>query len=660
MRGLVAILINQDVLHSHVRLLLRSLNSLLRRTNNLAVLELQAGRKTLNRDGILLDLKALRQSIETFRLDILGVIFTNNTISQRRIRHHNLGNNLPLTRLLHLLLRGLLDTLILRCIRILVLRITLSIDLRNPLLDLNINRAGHNNLSGTSLRRRTSDLAGLVVNFEALRQLVSRVLRLSALSLLLRQITKQGSNIIGRVRIVTRAQRQRLRHNSGKRVRDFPLIRRLLLHRVIINDGSSVDRGLLQVLRSLEITRRDNTLVITLGDAHRILDLSLLTVRTSCVPTDCVIRIRHQTSSLGGHLGARTTLIVIRVVLRNIEDGLCRHQRELQTVHVRTRKHRPLIPVVLEHVHRERRVLHITTLNTRIDVHVISVDVTSLRSIHITRNKRLIAIRTIIRVEVLRNGTEITLGKFIRDLRSEVLLRARTPIRTLKRQVNRTVSLRRHHYRLSNVGAYTVLSLVRLDDALLVLALLLRRVPLVRILPRVNLTRDLIIKVRGNDLYTTSSAIPLARLVLVVARQRTSILTGLPPHHRLVRRSKALNSAKRTIVRELTIHRRLASLAIKCAGPLIFRLRQPINLCWLLLKHETPSSNTGTGRTSRKVPGFLGATKARGVAAGLHITRHDDGVLVLIWVLAPDTNLEIAVTSQVERRRIVFVGDLLR
>ena len=652
MLGLVAITINQNVLHSHVRLLLRSLNLGSRRTSDLAVLEIQTGRKTLNRDGILLDLKALRQSIETFRLDILGVIFTNNTISQRRIRHHNLGNNLPLTRLLHLLLRGLLDTLILRCIRILVHRITLSIDLRNPLLDLNINRAGHNNLSGTSLRRRTSDLAGLVVNFEALRQLVSRVLRLSALSLLLRQITKQGSNIIGRVRIVTRAQRQRLRHNSGKRVRDFPLIRRLLLHRVIINDGSSVDRGLLQVLRSLEITRRDNTLVIALSDAHRILDLSLLTVRTSCVPTDCVIRIRHQPSSLGGHLGTGTTLIVIRVVLRNIEDRLRGHQRELQTVHVHACKHRSLVPVVLEHVHRERRILHITTLNLRVDVHVIRINVTNIRQRRTIKRAQAVVLIVISDLAPL-----FLANNFIQ---AKVCLITVIALNPLKRQINLTVILRRHHYRLSNMGTYTMLSLVRLDNAFLVCTLLLRRVTIIGFLPRVNLTRDLIIKVRGNNLDTTGGAVTLTRLVLVVPRQRTSILTGLPPHHRLVRRSKALNGTVLSVVRELTINGRLASLTIKRTRPLILRLRQPINLRWLLLKHETPSSNTGTGRTSRKVPGFLGATKARGVAAGLHITRHNDGVLVLIRVLAPDTNLEIIVASQVEPWRIVFVGDLLR
>ena len=207
---------------------------------------------------------------------------------------------------------------------------------------------------------------------------------------------------------------------------------------------------------------------------------------------------------------------------------------------------------------------------------------------------------------------------------------------------------------------YTMLSLVRLNDAFLVLTLLLSGVALVRILPRINLTRDLIVEVRGNNLYTTRGTVTLPRLVLVVARQRTGILTGLPPNLRLVRRSNTVDRTKITVIRELSIHRRLASLAIKCTRPLGLRLRQPINLRRLLLKHETSSSNTGTGRTSRKVPGFLGATKVRGVAAGLHITRHNDGVLVLIRVLAPDTNLEIIVASQVEPRRIVFVGDLLR
>ena len=108
----------------------------------------------------------------------------------------------------------------------------------------------------------------------------------------------------------------------------------------------------------------------------------------------------------------------------------------------------------------------------------------------------------------------------------------------------------------------TVLLLILGDDALLVRTLLLSGVALVRFLPRIQLTCNLIIEVGSNNLYTTSGAITLARLVLVVPRQRSSILTRLPPHLRLVRSSKALNGAIVAIVRELTINRRLTGLTV--------------------------------------------------------------------------------------------------
>ena len=651
MLSLGAVLINQDVLHSHVRLLLRSLNSLLRRTSDLAVRELQASRKILNRDGILLQLKALRQCTKAFRLDFLGVLLTNNTISQRRIGYHNLGNNLLLLLLRNSRLLSLLNKLgRIFLIRILIHRIAIFIGDTNRLFNHDLNLTGHSHLSDTSRSRSTSDLAGGLINLQALRQLVSRVLRGSALLHVVRQVLEQRRNIIGRVRIVLRTQRQLLRHNSSKGVGDLPTIIRLTRSRINTDHSSGIDRGFLQILRRLEITRRDNTLVITLKLAHRVGKLFLLTVRTRSKPTDCVIRIRDQTSSLGGHLRARTTLIVIRVVLRNIEDRLRSHQRELQAVHVRTCKHRPLIPVVLEHIHRERRILHITTLNARVDVHVIGVDVTTLRRVNRTTRKRTITRSTSLSLKRLSNLAEVPHSELVGSLRSLILLRTRDTISALKRQVNRAIILRRDNYRLSNVGAFTVLSLVRLNDALLVRTLLLSRVPLVRVLPRINLTRDLIIKVRRNNLYTTSSAITLFRLVLVIAWKRTSILTSLPPHHRLVRRSDTLNSAVSTIVRVLAINCRLTGLAVERTSPILLRLGQPTNVIRLLLKHKTTIGNARTRRTSRKVPRLLDTLNMVRVTARLHITGHYDRVLVLIRVLTPDTNLEIAVTSQVERR----------
>ena len=651
MLSLVAVLINQRVLHSHVRLLFRSLNLLGRRTSDLAVLVLQTGRKTLNLDGVLLQLEALRQLVKTFRLDFLGVLLTNNTISQRSIRHHNLGNNLLLLRLRNRRLLSLLNELgRIFLIRILIHRIAILIGDTNRLFNHDLNLTGHSHLSGTSLGRSTGDLSGCLINLQTFRQALCRVLRGSAFGQVLRCILEQRRNLIGRVRIVLRAQRKLLRYNSGERIRDLPTIIRLTRSRINTDHSSGIDRGFLQILRRLEITRRDNTLVITLKLAHRVGKLFLLTVRTSSKPTDRIIRIRDQTSSLGGHLGARTTLIVVRVVLRDVEDRLRSHQRELQAVHVRTCKHRPLIPVVLEHVHRERRILHITTLNARVDVHVVGVDVTTLRRVNRTTRKRTITRSTSLSLKRLSNLAEVPLSELVGSLRSLILLRTRDTISALKRQVNRAISLRWSNYRLSDVRTFTVLSLVRLNDALLVRTLLLSRVTIIGFLPRINLTRDLIIKVRRNNLYTTSSAITLFRLVLVVARQGTGRLTGLPPHHRLVRRSDALNSAVSAIVRELTINCRLTGLAVERTGPILLRLGQPTNVIRLLLKHETTVGNAGTSRTSRKVPRLLDTLNTVRVTARLHITGHYDRVLALIRVLTPDTNLEIAVTSQVERR----------
>ena len=651
MLGLVAITINQNVLHCHIRLLLRSLNLLGRCTSDLAVLVLQTSRKTLNRNGVLLQLKALWQLVKAFRLDFLGVILTNEAISQRRIRYHNLGNNLFLTRLSHLLLRDLFNTIFLRRIRILVHRIALSIDLRNPLFDLNINRAGYGHLSGTSLGRGTRDFARLRINLQPRRQPLSSVFRLSPLSDVVRQIIEQWRNLISRVLVILRTQRQLLRHHSSERVCHLPTIRRLTRRRINNNHSCCKDRGLLQILRRLEITRRQHTLIVTLDDADRVLDLFLVTICISCVPTNRIIRIRDQTSSLGGHLRTRTTLIVIRVVLRNIKDRLSINQRELQRSHIRTREHITQILIVLEHVHGERRELNITTLNLRVDVHVVNVDVTGLRSIHITRQKRLVTGSAVIWVEVLRNSAEITIFKLVRNLRSEILLRTRTTIGTLKRQVDRAIRLRRHDDRLSNVRTYTVLILIRLNNAFLIRTLLLNRVAIVCVLPRVNLTRNLVIEVRRNNLYPASCTITLTRLIPVIPRQRTSILTRLPPHPRMRRRSAtALNRAVATIIRELTINRRLTSLTIKRTRPLILRLSQPINLRRLFLQHKTTVGDAGTSRTSCKVPRLLNTTNTVGVPARLHIASHNHRILRFIRVLAPDTDLKVTITSQIPAR----------
>ena len=187
-----------------------------------------------------------------------------------------------------------------------------------------------------------------------------------------------------------------------------------------------------------------------------------------------------------------------------------------------------------------------------------------------------------------------------------------------------------------------MLILVRLNNALLIRTLLLSSVALVRILPRINLARDFIIEVRADDLHATGGTVALPSLILVVPRQRTCILTVLPPHHRLIRRSKALNGAKRTIVRELTINRWLARLTIKRTRPLGLRLRQPTNVVRLLLQHKAAVGNTRPSRTRREVPRLLHTVGTRGVAARVHVTCSYYRVLLWVGVLTPHADAGLA------------------
>ena len=143
----------------------------------------------------------------------------------------------------------------------------------------------------------------------------------------------------------------------------------------------------------------------------------------------------------------------------------------------------------------------------------------TLRRVNRTTRKRTVTISTSLGLKRLSNLAEVPRSELVGNLRSLVLLRTRHTVGTLKRQVNRTVILRRSNYRLSNVGTLTMLILIRLNDALLVGTLLLSGVARVGFLPRVNLTSNLIVKIRGNNLYTTSRTITLTRLVLMVPRQ---------------------------------------------------------------------------------------------------------------------------------------------
>ena len=226
--GLVAITINQNVLHCHIRLLLRSLNSLLRRTSDLAVFKLQARWKTINRNRALLQLETLRQRTEALRLHILGVLLTNSASLQRRIRDHNLCDDTLLLLLRHSGLLSLLDTLRwVFLVRILVDRVSILIGDTNILINHDLNLTGHSHLSGTRLSWSTRDLAGCLINRQTLRQALRRVLRRSTFSEIFRQLLKQRCYFVGNVLVIPRTQWQWCRNNSGKRVRDLPTIRRL-------------------------------------------------------------------------------------------------------------------------------------------------------------------------------------------------------------------------------------------------------------------------------------------------------------------------------------------------------------------------------------------------------------------------------------------------
>ena len=403
--GLVAITINQNVLHCHIRLLLRSLNSLLRRASDLAVFELQALRKTFDRNRAFLHLKALRQRTEALRLYFLLVRLTNSASLQRRIRDHNLCDDTLLLLLRHSGLLSLLNKLGRIClVRVFIHWLTVFIGDTNVLVHHDLNLTGYGHLSGTRLSWSTRDLAGRLINLQALRQPLGRVLRSCAFRLVVWRLSKQRSDVFSLVVVIPRTQWQWCRNNSGKRVRDLPTIRRLTRCRIHTDHSSRVDSSFLQVFRSLEITRLQGALVIALELAHLILELNLIALRISCVPTDRVVRIRHQASRLRGHLRTCTTLVVRRVILRNIEDWLRRHQRELQAVHIRARHHSARITVVLEHVHRERRILHIPTLNTRVDVHVIRINVTTLTN---SKTSKRAVTATAVHLELRRYRAEL-------------------------------------------------------------------------------------------------------------------------------------------------------------------------------------------------------------------------------------------------------------
>ena len=652
MLGLVAVLVHQRVGDGDVRLFLRSVNCLLRRTDDLAVLGLQPLRKALNLDGVLLQLEALRQFVKAFRLHFLLVRLTDNTVGQLGVRHRDLGDYLLLTLLRDGLLLGLLNALFrIFFVRVLVDRVAVVVKHRHFLLHHDLDLAGHDDLGGARGGRLAGDLAGLRVDLQACRQVVSRVGRFSALLHIVRQILEQRRDVVIREVGSHRTQRQRLRNNSGEGVCDLPTIRRLTGSRVNRNQRSGVDGCLLQVFRSLEITRLERTLVIALDLAHRVLDLGLGAVRGGGVPTDCVLRVRQQAGRLRGHLGAGTTLVVVGVVLRNIEDRLCSYQRELQTVHVRASNNGALVAVVHEHVGDERRVLHVATLDVRVDVHVVSVDVA-----HVVQRSTGKHVDPLVLI-VVGDFAPVFVADHI--VHTEVGLVARVAQRALERQVNRAVVLRRGNHGLRNVGAFAVLILVRLDDAFLVRTLLLNGVVRVLVLPGVNLTRDFVVEVRRDNLDSASGAIAAARLVLVVTRQGTGRLTSLPPHHGLVRVGNALDRAKVSVVRELTINRRLTSLAIEGSGPILLRLSQPTNVVRLLFQHKTAVGNTGTSRACSKVPRFLHTVRNRGVTTRVEVTRGNHRVLAWIRVLAPHTDAN-ATGGQPERRRVDLVGHVFR
>ena len=427
MLGLVAVLVHQRVGDGDVRLFLRSVNCLLRRTDDLAVLRLQPLRKALNLDGVLLQLEALRQLVKAFRLHFLLVRLTDNAVGQLGVRHCDLGDHLLLTLLRNELLLGLLNALFrIFFVRVLVDRVAVVVKHRHFLLNHDLDLAGHDDLGGARGGRLAGDLAGLRVDLQACRQVVSRVGRFSALLHVVRQVLEQRRDVVIRELSANRTQRQRLRNNSGEGVSDLPTIRRLTGSRVNRNQRSGVDRCLLQVFRSLEITRLERTLVVALDLAHRVLDLSLSTVRGGGVPTDCVLRVRQQALSLRGYLGARTTLIVVRVVLRNIEIRLCGHQRDVETAQCVSRcADVTLVVEVLEHVDHESRVSDIATLNTWINVHVVIVDVATLGRVDpTTGRKRCESRRAVFWHEVFCDSTEVALFKQVPVLCELVFLGA--------------------------------------------------------------------------------------------------------------------------------------------------------------------------------------------------------------------------------------------
>ena len=263
--GLVAVLIHQRVGDGDIRLFLRSVNRLLRLAGDCAALELQPFRKALNLDRALLQLEALWQLVKAFRLHFLLVVLADDAVGKLGVRHRDLGDHLLLTLLRNEFLFGLLDALFRIClVRVFVDRFAIVAKHRHILLDHDLNLASHDDLSGTRGGRLAGDLATLRVDLKASWQILRGEHWFSALFHVARQILEQRCDVVIREIGSHRTQRQRLRHNSREGVGDLPSIRRLAGSRVNRDQRSGVDRGLLQVFRSLEVTRLERALVVTL------------------------------------------------------------------------------------------------------------------------------------------------------------------------------------------------------------------------------------------------------------------------------------------------------------------------------------------------------------------------------------------------------------
>ena len=317
---LLAVVVNQGVLHGDVWRVLVSLDFLSRSTGDLSafLIEGQTCRKVSNLKRAVLHLELVWVALKTGRHNFLLIIGIDRCSLQRRVSNRQQGRHAIVLDFLNLNRFGLDDALVLRSRRIHELRIAILIENRTLFLHRDLDVAGHDHLRGTRRRRLARDLAGLRVELQALRKTIDLVGRLSAFNLVFRLIRQYGQCIKLLVLVLHRTERKNNRNDNGERVSGQ--------HRVLASDELSGED-----VAGLSVLRHSDGAGVGIIDAIDVITgLDDLTVLT---PNNLVRRHRERT----GHIQLRSIANICRrvrhVEVRNIQlHIMTRHQREVDII----------------------------------------------------------------------------------------------------------------------------------------------------------------------------------------------------------------------------------------------------------------------------------------------------------------------------------------